>query len=120
MTPHHRIDYIEFGAADLAPVKAFYARVFGWAFTDYGPDYTSFTDARISGGFTTAAPAGASPLVVLFSDDLEATRDSVRDAGGVIARDIFSFPGGRRFEFTDPAGNRLAVWGHDPAPGGQA
>jgi predicted enzyme related to lactoylglutathione lyase len=23
---------------------------------------------------------------------------------------IFAFPGGRRFHFTDPAGNELAVW----------
>jgi len=23
---------------------------------------------------------------------------------------IFSFPGGRRFHFTDPAGNELAIW----------
>lgn len=113
MTSHHRIDYLEFGAADLAAVKAFYARVFGWAFTDYGPGYTAFDDGRLSGGFTTAAAAGTSPLVVLFSDDLEATRDAVAGAGGVIAKDIFTFPGGRRFEFTDPAGNRLAVWGHD-------
>jgi predicted enzyme related to lactoylglutathione lyase len=35
----------------------------------------------------------------------------VESAGGTIARPIFSFPGGRRFHFVDPAGNELAVWG---------
>jgi predicted enzyme related to lactoylglutathione lyase len=34
----------------------------------------------------------------------------VTKAGGVIAKDIFSFPGGRRFHFADPDGNELAVW----------
>lgn len=119
MTPHHRIDYIELGARDVAASKAFYAAVFGWGFTDYGPDYTCFQDTRIAGGgiARTDTPPGPGVLVVIFSDTLEATRDAVRAAGGVIVKDIFSFPGGRRFEFTDPAGNRLAVWGHDPAQG---
>ena len=114
MANHHRIDYIELGTTDLPASKAFYSGVFGWAFTDYGPEYAAFNDGRLDGGITTQSPPGASPLVVLFSDDLEATRDAVTGAGGTIAKDIFSFPGGRRFEFLDPAGNRLAVWGHDP------
>ncbi len=36
-----RIDYIEFPLADIAKTKSFYGEVFGWKFTDYGPDYTS-------------------------------------------------------------------------------
>ena len=32
-------------------------------------------------------------------------------AGGHIVQEIFKFPGGRRFHFTDPSGNELAVWG---------
>jgi hypothetical protein len=28
--------------------------LFGWKFTDYGPDYTSFADGRIAGGFARA------------------------------------------------------------------
>ena len=31
-------------------------------------------------------------------------------AGGGLTKDIFPFPGGRRFQFTDPNGNELAVW----------
>jgi predicted enzyme related to lactoylglutathione lyase len=34
----------------------------------------------------------------------------VMGAGAVITKPIFSFPGGRRFHFTDPSGNELAVW----------
>ena len=36
--------------------------------------------------------------------------DAVMKAGGVIAKPIFSFPGGRRFHFIDPSGSELAVW----------
>src|SRR5207244_2152730 len=39
-----RIDYIEFAGGDIAATKAFYEQVFGWKFTDYGPEYTSFED----------------------------------------------------------------------------
>jgi predicted enzyme related to lactoylglutathione lyase len=34
----------------------------------------------------------------------------VAAAGGTITKPIFSFPGGRRFHFADPAGNEMAVW----------
>jgi hypothetical protein len=106
-----RVDYVEFGAADLAAVKAFYARVFGWTFTDYGPDYVAFADGRLSGGFTTHSKAGrGGALVVMYANDLEAVEAAVRTAGGTVVKPIFSFPGGRRFHFTDPAGNELAVW----------
>jgi len=105
------IDYVEFGAGDLDAIKQFYQSAFGWQFTDYGPDYTSFSDGRIAGGFSREAAAGVSPLVVLRAEDLEASFAAVKDAGGVIAQDIFSFPGGRRFHFRDPGGNMLAVWG---------
>jgi predicted enzyme related to lactoylglutathione lyase len=48
--------------------------------------------------------------VILKSDDLESTKADVEKAGGKIVKDIYSFPGGRRFHFTDPSGNELAVW----------
>jgi uncharacterized protein len=106
-----RIDYIEFGATDLGKTKQFYQRVFGWKFEDYGPDYTSFQDGRLSGGFTKDAPVRpASPLVVIYAARLEDVEAKVRQAGGKIVRNTYSFPGGRRFHFSDPSGNELAVW----------
>ena len=106
-----RIDYVEFGATDIEATKRFYSGVFGWKFTDYGPEYTAFEDGRLSGGFTTLAKAaGGNPLVVLYASDLEATLAAVKQAGAVVTKEIFSFPGGRRFQFTDPNGNELAVW----------
>jgi len=111
MKPDKQIDYLEFPANDIVRVKAFYEAAFGWKFTDYGPDYTSFSDGRLSGGFTKERPApGAGLLVVLYASDLGETQKKIEAAGGKIVRETFSFPGGRRFHFADPDGNELAVW----------
>jgi len=107
---NHRIDYIEFGATDIERIKQFYSSVFGWTFTDYGPAYTSFVDGRMTGGFTTEAAPGGSPLVVIYANDLEGSYAKVKAGRGKILKEIFSFPGGRRFHFADPSGNQLAVW----------
>ena len=104
-----QIDYIEFPCADLLATKRFYTEVFGWKFTDYGPEYTSFEDGRLSGGFAQADGPGIGPLVVIYSEDLDATRRRV-EAAGVKTFKEHSFPGGRRFHFKDPGGNELAVW----------
>lgn len=114
MSQNHKINYIEFPARDLTATKEFFHKVFGWNFQDYGPDYTSFTGQGTDGGFyqsdLTSAQSTGSALVVLYSDDLEKTEALVTAAGGIIIKPIFSFPGGRRFHFTEPSGNELAVW----------
>ncbi|MFN0291643.1 VOC family protein [Pedobacter helvus] len=107
---HEQIQYIEFLSADINRAKDFYAKSFGWKFTDYGPDYTSFEGEYVDGGFTTGEPAKGTILVILYSANLEETLDKVLAAGGTIVKDIFSFPGGRRFQFTDPDGYELAIW----------
>jgi len=106
-----RVDYIEFSTTSMEETKKFYSEVFGWDFTDYGPDYASFTDGRMAGGFTVASEVTTGgPLVVLYSINLAEIESRVRESGGQIVREIFEFPGGRRFHFTDPSGNELAVW----------
>ena len=108
---NNRIDYVEFVVADIARAKDFYGKAFGWTFTDYGPDYCAFSDGRLDGGFTTLGEvATGGPLVVLYADDLEAVQATVESAGGKISKSIFSFPGGRRFHFTEHDGYELAVW----------
>jgi predicted enzyme related to lactoylglutathione lyase len=112
-SPEHdrRIDYVELPATNVANTKKFYSDAFGWQFTDYGPDYTSFADGRLAGGFHRADSVSAGgPLIVIFAVDLAAAEAAVRKAGGKITKPTFSFPGGRRFHFADPSGNELAVW----------
>jgi predicted enzyme related to lactoylglutathione lyase len=107
---HEQVQYIEFLSQDLPRIKQFYTDSFSWVFTDYGPEYTAFAGDYVDGGFTTGTPVKGSILIVIYSDDLEATKAKVVAAGGIIVQDIFSFPGGRRFQFLDPDGNELAVW----------
>lgn len=115
---HHGIDYVELAATDLPAAKRFYEAAFGWTFTDYGPEYWGYSDGRTqdgkrveAGGFRLEKKvATGGPLVILYSSALEKTRDAVKAAGGALTKDIFEFPGGRRFQFTDPSGNELAVW----------
>jgi predicted enzyme related to lactoylglutathione lyase len=114
MPVDQKIDYIEFPCNDFDAVQSFYERSFGWTFVDYGPDYRSFTDDKINGGFYRAdlhtSVANGGPLIILYADDLETTRDKVAASGGEIILEIFAFPGGRRFHFADPNRNELAVW----------
>jgi predicted enzyme related to lactoylglutathione lyase len=113
-----KLDYFEMPATGgtLDSVKAFYSAAFSWSFTDYGPTYSAF-DEGLDGGFQAdSSEASARPLPILYAADLEATLEAVERAGGTIVRPIFSFPGGRRFHFLDPAGNELAVWGEQTTP----
>ena len=109
MQAQGKIGYVELPAADMAASKRFYAEAFGWRFTDYGPTYAAF-DEGLEGGFQAdPAEAPAAPLMVLYAEDLDAMLLKVAAAGADIVRPIFSFPGGRRFHFRDPAGVELAV-----------
>ena len=114
MNLHEKINYVEFHAKDLAGTKAFFQSVFGWTFEDYGPEYTSFSDQGLDGGFfqsgLASSPEKGAALVIFYSNQLEATLAKVEKAGGSIVRPIYSFPGGRRFHFTEPSGNEFAVW----------
>lgn len=113
-TPNNHINYIEFLANDLEKVKLFYSTCFGWKFTAYGPTYTAFDSSGVMGGFEqTDAKIVNGALVVLHHNDLESCLETVKANGGVITKEIFSFPGGRRFQFLDPSGNELAVWSEE-------
>ena len=114
MTEHEKINYVEFPAKNIQAAKAFFTSAFGWTFTDYGPDYTAFSNEGIDGGFfrsdLAASTTRGSALIVFYSNDLEQTRIKIERAGGSILKPIFDFPGGRRFHFGDPNGNEYAVW----------
>lgn len=106
-----RIDNIEFAVSDITRSRDFYGKVFGWSFTDFGPDYCEFTDGRLTGGFAKGVPSpSGGPLVILYAEDLAAVQRRLEAAGASIVKPIFSFPGGRRFHFRDLEGYELAVW----------
>ena len=114
MSNHEQIDYVEFPSTDISVTKAFFTQVFGWVFTDYGPEYCAFANAGLEGGFflsdKTVSTDNGSALIVFYSADLEQTQAGILSAGGSVIKPIFPFPGGRRFHFADPNGNEYAVW----------
>ncbi len=114
MNEHEKINYVEFPAKDIEATKKFFSSVFGWSFVDYGPEYVAFNNEGLDGGFykseLTVSTESGSALVVFYSKDIEETQTKIKNAGGLIIKPIFEFPGGRRFHFTDPNGNEYTVW----------
>jgi len=106
-----KINYVELPATDLWAMKTFYGTAFGWEFEDWGDTYASFTKAGLDGGFIKVdkAPPTGGTMIILYADDIDAAEAAVHRAGGKIT-DHVDFPGGKRFHFTDPTGNELAVW----------
>ncbi len=102
--------YFELPAVDVPAMKQFYGALFGWNFQDWGEDYTAFSEAGLEGGIN-ADPEHKTkaPLAIVQTDDIEAMEAKVQESGGRITRSVFQYPGGRRFHFTDPSGNELAV-----------
>ena len=114
MPDHEKINYLEIPARDLTVTKSFFNTAFGWSFIDYGPEYAAFSNAGIDGGFFQSeqimSTLNGSALIVFYSEDLEQTQTRIEQAKGTILKAIFSFPGGRRFHFSDPNGNEYAAW----------
>ena len=114
MNEHEKINYVEFPAKDLNATKEFFTNVFGWSFQDFGPEYSAFSNQGIDGGFyksdLSSSTNNGAALIVFYSNDLEATQEKVKKASGIIVKQIFPFPGGRRFHFTEPSGSEFAVW----------
>ncbi|MBF0445305.1 MAG: VOC family protein [Magnetococcales bacterium] len=114
MNIHEQINYVEIPAKNIAASKTFFTKVFGFAFEDYGAEYTAFTGAGIKGGFykadVSASTNNGSVLLVFYSNNLLETKAKIEDAGGSIIKPLFAFPGGRRFHFSDPNENEYAVW----------
>jgi len=109
-----KMHYVEFPAKDISATRGFFGEVFGRTFQAFGPDYSVFAGGGINGGFyrsgLCSSIAHGAALIVLYSADLESLQDRIEKAGGAVVKAIFSFPGGRRFHFTEPSGNELAVW----------
>ncbi len=117
MNQHEKLNYAEFPTIDLAASKRFFSQVFAWEFEDYGPEYTAFSNQGLDGGFFKAPKASltknGAALVIFYSKDLENTLEKVKQAGGTINMETFSYPGGRRFHFIEPGGSEFAVWSED-------
>lgn len=118
MPHHHSLHYLEFPSHDLNATTAFFSQVFEWSFTPYGEEYVAFEAGDREGGiyyydkvFSTQSGA---PLVVFYSNNLSVSQQQIEEAGGVICKDTFSFPGGARFHFVAPGSGEFAIWSEKP------
>lgn len=112
MRAENGIDYVEIPVTDLGKTREFFEAMFGWSFQEWGDDYMSFNDGRLDGGFRRSGEPAPSTgvLLVFYSEDLERDVEKVQQLGATISEGIYSFPGGRRFHFTDPVGTEYAIW----------
>ena len=108
MSQNLKIDYVEFYSPQLEATQDFFAKACGWDFIAYGPDYRDIQGAGTGGGIERGD--NKAPLIVLKADDLQAAYDQLCNAGAHITKEIFEFPGGKRFEFREPGGTNMAVW----------
>jgi predicted enzyme related to lactoylglutathione lyase len=113
----HPIVHIEIPATDTKAAGAFYGDVFGWQInTDPSFDYTMFAaEGGPGGGFVGTSgqmPAKiGEPLVYIGTEDIEATLRTIEARGGKTVAPKTEIPGVGWFAiFTDPSGNRMALY----------
>ena len=52
MNEHEKINYVEFSTRNTTETKKkFFTLVFGWAFEDYGSEYSAFSGEGLDGDF---------------------------------------------------------------------
>lgn len=105
-----RPNFIELPTRDLSASQLFFESVFGMKMTTFGPSYACTLTGDVDIGLQ-ADPQESTraPLPVIKVENLETVFAAVTASGATITKSIFSFPGGRRFQFRDPSGNELAA-----------
>jgi predicted enzyme related to lactoylglutathione lyase len=118
----HQVVHIELPSRNYKESDEFYAQVFGWKITvDNNFNYHQFeAGPGPGGGFVSTTEAGpdgnvqgevGKPLIYLNSEDIDADLAKVVQHGGKVITPKGEIPGIGWFGFfTDPTGNRLALY----------
>lgn len=119
--------HFEMPYTDRERAAKFYSETFGWQpqmlgaeMGEYVVMHTSETDAqgmlqkpgRINGGMYKKPddPIGQHPSVVIAVDDVEASLEKIKAAGGQVLGEPMDIPGvGRYAGFLDTEGNRVSI-----------
>jgi uncharacterized protein len=114
------IVHIEIPAANRESLGQFYSEMFGWNISHMSEPvpYSMFEGGNIGGGFPDVGEMYQPGDVIVYigSDDIEADLAKIEELGGKAVTPKMEVPGmGWLAMFTDPTGNRLALW--KPAPG---
>lgn len=121
------VTHFEMPAKDKARVSKFYSEAFGWQMTQLGPEMGNYilagttpTDenrmvqkpGEINGGFFDYKdePGMNVPHVVIQVEDLDASIEAVKQAGGTLTSEKMPIPGiGTYASFTDTEGNHVGM-----------
>ncbi len=128
--------HFELPAGDRERMAAFYAAAFGWETEMLGPDMGNYTLVRttpvvggrpatpgaINGGFflRTEDPGSHTPSIVVAVDDVKASMERVKAAGGTVTEPQ-PIPGVGLFSsFIDTEGNRGGILQPEPPGSGES
>jgi uncharacterized protein len=114
---HGAPNWVDLATPDTETAAAFYGAVFGWEFRSAGPDAGGYGMLTLGGSIVAAVgplmEEGALPFWTIYfhTQNVNATADAVKQAGGVVRADPFDvFTAGRMAQFADPTGATFAVW----------
>ncbi len=103
--------HFELMVTDPRRAQEFYARLFGWTFSPFGPEYTTIDTGGLGGGLMARPPgAPAAALNLYFEvEDLDLTLRAVVEAGGTVVVPRSEIPPGWFAMFVDPDGIAVGV-----------
>ena len=105
--------HVEIPAPDLAALRGFYGGVFGWTFSEMGPQYVLFHAGDGGGGLDASAPVvDGGVVLVLAVEDIDASLTAITGAGGEALSPKTGIGGDHGFcaYFRDPCGNKMGIW----------
>ncbi len=111
----HGFVHVEFPTRDLKRAKAFYGKIFGWEFQDYGRDYVLFNPpgGAVGGGINRVKTVPKKPVVNAYIEvaDIDATLKEIKKARGKVLKPRTEVPNfGWWASFSDPQGTVLFLW----------
>lgn len=114
--------HIEIPTRDLKRAKAFYGKVFGWTFQDFGKEYALFSipGGGVGGGFTKVKKVPTKPVVQAYIEvqNLDAKLKEIRTARGKVLKPKSEVPNmGWWASFADNQGAVLFLWQSMPRTG---
>jgi predicted enzyme related to lactoylglutathione lyase len=105
------IDYFEVPSRDALRSRDFFQTAFGWEMLSYGDGYHEIRNAGTLAGVNgVAEDHGSAPLMGIRTSDIAAAEAAVVAAGGIITRQTYGYPGGKRFFFREPGGAELLMY----------
>jgi hypothetical protein len=107
--------HIEIPVKNPQQDSKFYEELFGWKMQHVPPpmDYTMFETGNVGGGFPKFDESYQAGSVVVYiqSEDIDADLKRIEEKGGKTVMPCMEVKGwGWLAMFTDPSGNRLALW----------